>query len=56
MDTHTIWPIKLIMKEVFEECFEKKATSKAEGKPAMAQAWKIILNSLKYYLGVENKR
>lgn len=44
-----------IMKEVFEECFEKKATSKAEGKPAMAQAWKIILNSLYGFWGLRTK-
>ena len=44
-----------IMKEVFEECFEKKATSKADGKPAMAQAWKIILNSLYGFWGLRTK-
>ena len=44
-----------IMKEVFQECFEKKATSKAEGKPAMSQAWKIILNSLHGFWGLRTK-
>jgi hypothetical protein len=44
-----------IMKEVFEECFKKKATSKAEGKHAMAQAWKIILNSLYGFWGLRTK-
>jgi hypothetical protein len=44
-----------IMKEVFTECFEKKATSKDEGKPAMAQAWKIILNSLYGFWGLRTK-
>jgi hypothetical protein len=44
-----------IMKKVFEECFEKKATSKSEGKFAMAQAWKIILNSLYGFWGLRTK-
>lgn len=44
-----------IMKQVFEECFEKKATAKTEGKPAMSQAWKIILNSLYGFWGLRTK-
>ena len=33
------------MAKFFADGFNRKATAKAEGKPAMAQAWKIIINS-----------
>ena len=33
------------MSKFFTDGFTRKATAKAEGKPAMAQAWKIIINS-----------
>ena len=44
-----------IMKDSFEECFQKKAQSKSDGNPAMAQAWKIILNSLYGFWGLRVK-
>ncbi len=43
------------MSKFFRDGFEKKATAKYEGKPAMAQCWKIIINSGYGFWGLRTK-
>jgi hypothetical protein len=43
------------MSKVFTDGFQKKAQAKADGNPAMAQAWKIIINSLYGFWGLRTE-
>ena len=44
-----------ILKESFEECFQKKAKAKTEGNPVLASCHKKILNSLYGMWGIRTK-